>query len=166
MTGVRNQLEKMMADYDGDNYSGGILGTIFGLIILAIIWPYLLAIVGILIAYAALVAIFNWIIENLPLTVFILLGCLGVACIFRYHLIPKAYQYILHGFTPKSKVVSLAGNVYIEGLPDLKDRKFIPSSNLYCYWCTKKLGIQAFELKGKYYCVVCNEKLSSLNQNH
>jgi hypothetical protein len=158
MTGVHSQLEKIMSDDNHDNDSGGIIGTLFGLIILAILWPYLLAIVGILIVYAALGAIFNWIIENLPLTIFILLCFLGVVCVFRYRLIAKAYRYLLQSFAPQSREIFLAGNISMEGLPDFSQRKFIPSSNLYCYWCTKKLGIQAFESQGKYYCATCHAK--------
>lgn len=32
---------------------------------------------------------------------------------------------------------------------------FIPSSNLYCYWCTKKLGLKSWELGGHFYCEAC-----------
>jgi hypothetical protein len=39
---------------------------------------------------------------------------------------------------------------------------FVPSSNLYCYWCTKKLGLKSWELDGHYYCDSCH---SSKNVN-
>lgn len=42
------------------------------------------------------------------------------------------------------------------------DTPFVPSSNLYCYWCTKKLGLKSWELEGHYYCNSCH---SSKNIN-
>lgn len=42
------------------------------------------------------------------------------------------------------------------------DAPFVPSSNLYCYWCTKKLGLKSWELDGHYYCDSCH---SSKNVN-
>ena len=42
------------------------------------------------------------------------------------------------------------------------EAKFVPSSNLYCYWCTKKLGLKSWELDGHYYCDYCH---SSKNVN-
>ena len=36
--------------------------------------------------------------------------------------------------------------------------KFIPSTNLYCYWCTRKLGLKAWEKQGHYYCEECRRK--------
>ena len=32
---------------------------------------------------------------------------------------------------------------------------FVPSSNLYCYWCAKKLGLKSWESNGRYYCEGC-----------
>lgn len=40
--------------------------------------------------------------------------------------------------------------------------EFVPSSNLYCYWCTKKLGLKPWELGGHFYCDSCH---SSKNVN-
>lgn len=42
------------------------------------------------------------------------------------------------------------------------DEPFVPSSNLYCYWCTKKLGLKLWELDGHYFCDSCR---SSKNIN-
>lgn len=42
------------------------------------------------------------------------------------------------------------------------DAPFVPSSNLYCYWCTKKLGLKSWELDGHYNCDSCH---SSKNIN-
>ena len=39
--------------------------------------------------------------------------------------------------------------------------KFVPSSNLYCYWCSRKLGIKSWEKNGKFYCDNCYLKLTN-----
>ena len=153
-----------MSEYDdGNNGSGGsggsIISTIISILILAAIWPYLMAIVGLYIAYLAAIAILEWIAQN-PLTVvFILLGIFCIYTIFHYRLIPKAWRWMIAPLKPKAVEVHISQYVVNSELPDLASRKFIPSTNLYCYWCTKKLGIQAFELEGKYYCDTCNTKL-------
>jgi len=149
-----------MSEYDdGNNGSGGIISTIISILILAAIWPYLMAIVGLYIAYLAAIAILEWIAQN-PLTVvFILLGIFCIYAIFHYRLIPKAWRWMIAPLKPKAVEVHISQYVVNSELPDLASRKFIPSTNLYCYWCTKKLGIQAFELESKYYCDTCNTKL-------
>ena len=149
-----------MSEYDdGNNGSGGIISTIISILILAAIWPYLMAIVGLYIAYLVAIAILEWIAQN-PLTVvFILLGIFCIYAIFHYRLIPKAWRWMIAPLKPKAVEVHISQYVVNSELPDLASRKFIPSTNLYCYWCTKKLGIQAFELEGKYYCDTCNTKL-------
>jgi uncharacterized membrane protein YjgN (DUF898 family) len=144
-----------------DHESSGILSTVFGLIVLAIIWPYLLGLIGIVIAYFALLAIVEWISSHLILTILIVLALLGIVCVLRYRLIPKAYRSISYYFAPKGTPVLVGDDSSSTSLHNLRERKFIPSSNLYCYWCTKKLGIKAFELEGKYYCDHCNAKQSS-----
>jgi len=136
-----------------DNDSSGIIGTIISVLILAAIWPYLLALLGIYIAYMVVLAILAWIAENWILTMGIVAGILAIYCIFKYKLIGKAWRYVLTKAQPKPIEVTLGD------LPDLAERRFIPSTNLYCYWCTKKLGIKAWESDGKYYCQDCQEKL-------
>ena len=51
-------------NYDNSNSSGGIIGTIISILILAAIWPYLLAVIGIFVAYLAVLAILEWIGQN------------------------------------------------------------------------------------------------------
>ena len=148
-----------MSDWDDDNSnSGGIIGSIISILILAAIWPYLLALLGLCIAYLVAVAILGWIAENLWFFVLMVLGALSIYAVLRYRLIAKAWQWIILQFRPKAHEVHLAQNEITESALDLPPRKFIPSTNLYCYWCTKKLGIQAFELNGKYYCASCKAK--------
>ena len=146
-----------------DNNSSGIFGSIISLLVLAVIWPYLLALLALFIAYQIAVAVLEWMAQN-PLTVvFILLGVLAVYAVFHYRLIPRAWHWlnnkIIGEVSPKALPVQLIQDAQILDMPDLAKRKFIPSTNLYCYWCTKKLGRNAWERSGKYYCTACSEKL-------
>jgi hypothetical protein len=140
-----------------DNDSGGIIGTIISVLILAAIWPYLLALLGIYIAYMVVLAMLAWIAENWVLTISFIAGILAIYCIFKYKLISKAWKYVFAKAQPK------AIEVRLNDLPGSTERKFIPSTNLYCYWCTKKLGIKAWEKDSKYYCQSCQEKLQKPN---
>ena len=138
-------------NYDNSNSSGGIIGTIISILILAAIWPYLLAVIGIFVAYLAVLAILEWIGQNPWLSAAIALGLLSMWAIFYFRLIPKAWRWTIAKLKFNPAQVNLAQNL---------NRKFIPSTNLYCYWCTKKLGLNAWEKNGKYYCDQC----SKLNQ--
>lgn len=138
-----------------DNDSGGIIGTIISILIFAAIWPYLLALLGIYIAYMVALAILVWIAENWILTVGFVAGVSVVYCIFRYRFVGRVLRCMRAKF--ESKPIEVALN----NLPDPPERKFIPSTNLYCYWCTKKLGINAWEKNGKYYCSSCSKKYFS-----
>ena len=146
MTGVLKHQGSRMSD---NNDSGGIIGAIISIFILVAIWPYLLALLGIYLAYLAVLAILAWIAENWLITAAFAMGILSIYSIFRYQLIGKAWRYVL------SRAQEKPSEVLLENLPE---RKFIPSTDLYCYWCTKKLGIQAWEKDGKYYCSECKEK--------
>ena len=156
-----------MSDYDdyGSNNSGGIVGTLISLLILAVIWPYLLALLGLYIAYMAALAALEWMTQNPLIVVLLLLGVASIYAIFHYRLIPKAWRWLIAQLKPKAIETVLISNEVTEPLPDLAQRKFIPSSNLYCYWCTRKLGIKAWERNGKYSCDECREKSELLTGN-
>jgi len=156
-----------MGDYDdysdyrsgsgGD--SGGIIGAIISIFILAAIWPYILAAIALYIAYIAAVAILEWIAQNPFTVVCLLLGTIGLYAVFRYHLIPKAWKVFMRQLKAKPTEIDLPQLEMGGVMPNLADRKFIPSTNLYCYWCAKKLGIKAYEFNGKYYCQSCNQAI-------
>lgn len=160
MTGVLKRQGNPMSD---DNDSGGIFGAIISAFILVAIWPYLLALLGIYIAYMVALAILAWIAENWILMGLYVSGALGIYAIFRYRLIPKAWKRMLAHFRLKPVPVELLGigeEVILSDSQNFAERKFIPSTNLYCYWCTKKLGFKAWERNGMYYCDECNQKAS------
>ena len=146
MTGVLKRQGNLMSD---NNDSGGIFGAIISAVILVAIWPYLLALLGIYIAYMVALAILAWIAENWILVAGLVCGALGVYCLFRYQLFSKAWRYAFSKTQAKPIAVELN---------DLPQRSWIPSTNLYCYWCTRKLGIQAWEKDGKYVCQECHDK--------
>ncbi|MBU3630528.1 hypothetical protein [Polynucleobacter sp. AP-Melu-500A-A1] len=141
-----------------DNDSGGIIGSLISIFILIAIWPYLLALLGIYIAYLAVLAALEWISQN-PLTVvLILLGVLCVYAIFHYRLLTKVWRWLIIQLKPKTADAHLYQEVIDAKTSALANRTFIPSTNLYCYWCTKKLGMKAWEKDGKYFCNNCKEK--------
>jgi hypothetical protein len=154
-----------MSDYDdySGNNSGGIIGSIISALILIALWPYILALLGIYIAYMVAVAVLSWIAEHWVLTGLYVAGTLGIYAIFHHRLIPKALKRMHMYFRPKPIPVVLSGvsvEADITELLNLEKRKFIPSTNLYCYWCTKKLGFKAWERNGMYYCDECNQRVS------
>ena len=146
-----------MSDYDdySSNNSGGIIGPIISALILIALWPYILALLGIYIAYLVAVAVLGWIAEHWVLTGIYVAGALGVYAIFHYRLIPKAWRRIIKWRQLNAVEINLHSSEMVSEVQDLAQRKFTPSTNLYCYWCTKKLGIKAWERDGRYYCNDC-----------
>ena len=153
-----------MSDYDEGNGSGGIISTIITILILAAIWPYLLALLAIYIAYLAAIAAIEWMAQHPVTVVLIVMGALTLYVTIYYRLIPKAWQWLVAEMRKELKIKTQCTHgeprKVSDDLPDLSKRAFIPSTNLYCYWCTKKLGINAWEKYGKYYCDECKEKMN------
>ena len=141
-----------MGDYDYENSDSGgggsIIGAIISILILAAIWPYLLAILGLFLAYMVAMAVLDWMTENPLIVVCILMGFTSLYGVFHYRLIPKVGRWMIAKLGFKEAKVNLYQY-------RLSKRKFIPSTDLYCYWCTKKLGIKAWEKNGKFYCDEC-----------
>jgi hypothetical protein len=144
-----------------DNDSGGMIGGIISILILAVIWPYLLGLLGLYIAYMAVIAVLEWLAQNPLIVVFTLFGIGLIYAVFRYRLIPKYWRWVMAQLEPQAALVDLSQYTMTQENVDVKQRKFIPSTNLYCYWCTCKLGIQAWEKNGHYYCDKCNAKQSN-----
>lgn len=90
-----------------DNDSGGIIGTIISIFILAAIWPYLLAILVLYIAYVAFIAVLEWIVQN-PITVFfILMSLVSIYAIIYYRALPRSWRWLVAQLTPKAVAVTL-----------------------------------------------------------
>ena len=139
---------------DDDENSSGLFGTILSLILLAILWPYILAALGIYIAYLLLLELLHWILANYLLTIGLIATLIGFYIIIKLKFISHAAHWCWEKIKPNDQEI-LKDNK--EPLIPMQ-RKFIPSTNLYCYLCTKKLGVQEFELNGKYFCKSCYDK--------
>lgn len=139
-----------MSDEQG---SGGIIGTIISALILVAIWPYLMALFGIYIAYIIAMVILEWLATHWIFSLTCTASLLMVYLVLRFRLIQRGIQRI-----QQSRNIVGANELSVN--PELRPvSRFIPSTNLYCYWCTKKLGLQAHEYQGKFYCDSCNKKL-------
>jgi hypothetical protein len=144
-----------------DNDSGGIIGAIISILILAALWPYLLALLGIYIAYILAVAVLEWIASNWQMVVMIVSSILGTYALIHYKVVQRIWRKIILLFQQKPVEITLEQGP--NKAPDLSSRPFNPTSNLYCYWCTKKLGVQAYKFHDKYYCLECRKKNKTLD---
>lgn len=140
-----------------DNDSGGIIGSIISIFILVALWPYFLALLGIYIAYILVIEALEWVSQHLLLVMAYSAIFLTFLLILRYGVIQKLWRSLIVYLQPKPAEVMFSKD--FPPAPYHHKSLFEPSTNLYCYWCTKKLGIKAFELNGKYYCLDCNQAL-------
>ncbi len=154
MTGVFKCQESIMSDDMDENSPDSLLGAIIKALILVAIWPYLLVLLGIFIAYLLGLAALAWIEKNWLFTLEFSVGVAVIYGLYRCHLIVKVWEFVF------GKVqVTPTGNI-VEKISDFPQRKFIPSSNLYCFLCIKKLGIQSFEINHQFYCKDCSIKIT------
>lgn len=154
MTGVFKCQESIMSDDMDENSPDSLLGAIIKALILVAIWPYLLVLLGIFIAYLLGLAALAWIKKNWLFTLEFSVGVAVIYGLYRCHLIVKVWEFVF------GKVqVTPTGNI-VEEISDFPQRKFIPSSNLYCFLCIKKLGIQSFEINHQFYCKDCSIKIT------
>jgi hypothetical protein len=147
----------MSDDDDNDDLgssNGGIIGAILSVLLLLTIWPYLLALLGILITYLFALAMLAWITEHWILALEFLAIVLAIYYIYRSRLIANAWDYV---FEP---VQAITNEKSSEHKSSILAREFIPSTNLYCYSCIKKLGIQSFEINHQFYCKDCSIKIT------
>ena len=126
------------------------------LILILLFWPVIVwfygSIIGIAIILLMLTA--EAVQRNLPW----ILGAVGLMLlgylIFKYRCIAvdfyKGRQSSLSNYQHASSEMAKREMITVE--------KFVPTTNLYCYWCTAKLGIKAWERGGRYYCEKCYQK--------
>ena len=139
----------------------GCLGSIISLLLLAVLWPYIVAAIAIYFAYLLLLELIAWIALNWVLVSACLLAVLAFYLAIRFKLATRVYAYLLARRARasfESIELQMSATVIQEGLPE-NSSIFTPSTNLYCYWCTKKLGLQSWERSGKYYCQSCYEAI-------
>jgi hypothetical protein len=153
MTGVFKYRKSIIPDDMEENSPDSLLGTIIKVLILKAIWPYLLALPAILIAFLIGSLALAWIEKNWLITLEFLVGVVLIYGVYRCRLIVKVWEFVF------GKVQVTPTDNKVEHISDLSERKFIPSTNLYCYSCIKKLGIQSFEINHHFYCKECSEKM-------
>ena len=136
---------------DDEDDSSGLFGTILSLILLAILWPYILAAIGIFIAYLLFLELLNWISGHWVLTIVLVASLISIYLIIKLKLIQYALLWIWEKIKPNDQDELTINQEIITST----HQKFVSSTNLYCYLCTKKLGVQALELNGKYFCKKC-----------
>ena len=146
---------------DDDN-SSGIIGGLISLILLVVLWPYILAAIGLYFAYLLILGILNWIAVNKLLTISIIAGVIFIYIVIRQHLLGRSFKWAVDRARANRVKASFTQVGLSPPQPPAKFEEigFIPSSNLYCYWCTKKLGIQSWERSGRFYCHDCYEKIT------
>jgi hypothetical protein len=142
--------------YDNGSSSGGCLSGLITLLLL----PYIIIFYGYALLALMALMILEWIRENIltillyvaPVVVLIVIIKLGIPrAIYRAikEVMNKAPQEVESDVQPNSAFTPSSDTL----------RSFTPSTNLYCYWCTRKLGLQSFKFKGRYYCQSCHEKV-------
>ena len=139
----------------------GCLGSILSLVLLVVLWPYIIAAIGIYIAFLILVEILAWIATNWIMVGVWLMFFLGIYLVLKYKLPSRAFARIAFK-REKASFKTIDWPAAPQRAPEhsTKDPSvFTPSTNLYCYWCTKKLGLQSWERSGKYYCQSCYEAI-------
>ena len=154
MTGAFKYRKSIMSDEMEESSPDSLLGTIIKVLILKAIWPYLLALPAILIAFLLGLVALTWIEKNWLFTLEFSVGVAVIYGLYRCHLIVKVWEFVFG-----TVQVTPTGNI-VEKISDFPQRKFIPSSNLYCFLCIKKLGIQSFEINHQFYCKDCSKKIT------
>jgi hypothetical protein len=155
MTGAFKYQESIMSDEMEESSPDSLLGTIIKVLILKAIWPYLLALPAILIAFLIGSVVLAWIEKNWLFTLEFSVGVVVIYGLYRCHLIVKVWEFVF------GKVQVTPTDNKVENISNLSERKFIPSSNLYCFLCIKKLGIQSFEINHHFYCKDCSKKITN-----
>ena len=139
-----------------DSNSGGCLSGLITLLLL----PYIIIFYGY--ALLALVAfmILEWIKENIATILLYTLPVIALFVIIKLGIPGTVYRFLKSSISkPPQEVEPVIQNVAAFTPSSDTLRSFTPSSNLYCYWCTRKLGLQSYQFKGHYYCQSCYEKV-------
>jgi len=143
-----------MGDYDN---SSGCFGSIVSLLLLAFLWPYIIAVLTIYLAYLLFLEVIAWLALHWVLVSICLAAVLALYLAIRFKLVSHLSSWIL---TRKVRASFEPAQLPASSRVLLGDERiFTPSSDLYCYWCTKKLGLQSWERAGKYYCQDCYDNI-------
>jgi len=141
---------------DDSSNSGGCLSSLITLLLL----PYIIIFYGYALLALVALMVLEWIKENI-LSILVYAAPVAALIVIIKLGIPQAIYRSIRGWIsrPLKEVVPDVQNevAFTPSIDTL--RSFSPSSNLYCYWCTRKLGLQSYQFKGHYYCQSCYEKV-------
>lgn len=140
---------------DGSN-SGGCLSSLITLFLL----PYIIIFYGYALLALMALMILEWIKENILSILLYSAPFIALIVVMRLGIPQAIYRSIKGWITKPPKEVEPEIQNEAAFTPSIDTlRPFSPSSNLYCYWCTRKLGLQGYQFKGHYYCQSCYEKV-------
>ena len=140
---------------DGSN-SGGCLSGLVTLLLL----PYIIIFYGYALLVLIALMILEWIKENILTILAYTAPVIALYIVIKLGVpqgIYRAFRAWMRNH-PKEAISDVPNETPFTPSIDTL-RSFSPSTNLYCYWCTRKLGLQSFKSKGRYYCQSCYEKV-------
>jgi hypothetical protein len=132
------------------------------LILLIIFFPLVFWFYGTILSIGLLLALFAiQFIEAYKVEILSSLLALGVIYLMAKLNLARALK---DGLIRRHKKIEIKRG-WNETKISLSNSSLRSSSNLYCYWCSRKLGVKSWEKGAKYYCDVCysiltNEPLS------
>lgn len=141
---------------DENSNSGGCLSSLFALLLL----PYIIIFYGYALLLLVALMILEWIKENILTILAYAAPVIALFIVIKLGIPQGIYRVIKDSILkqPKEDVLDVQNETTFSPSVDTL-RSFSPSSNLYCYWCTRKLGLQSYKFKGRYYCQSCYEKV-------
>ena len=140
---------------DGSN-SGGCLSGLITLLLL----PYIIIFYGYALLALIALMILEWIKENLLTILAYTAPVIALYIVIKLGIPQRIYRTIKASMRKRPEEAVLDVQNEMTFTPSIDTlRSFSPSTNLYCYWCTRKLGLQSFKFKGRYYCQSCYEKV-------
>ena len=154
MTGVAVNGWLNMSYEDGSN-SGGCISGLLTLLLL----PYIIVFYGYAFLAIIVLIVLEWIKENLFTILVYSIPFLLLVAILKIGLIGNLCKWIKQKRSRASySLREFQKPTLFHPSESRNPRTFTPSTNLYCYWCTRKLGLQSWEKNGKYFCQNCYEK--------
>lgn len=143
-----------MSYEDGSN-SGGCISGLLTILLL----PYIIVFYGYALLAIIVLIVLEWIKENLFTILVYSIPLLLLVAILKFRLIGNLYKWIKQKRLRASYLLREFQEPHLSQLDESGNpRTFMPSTNLYCYWCTRKLGLQSWEKNGKYFCQNCYER--------
>jgi hypothetical protein len=123
----------------------------FRLLLAILFWPFIVWFYAVIISILAVMFILT--AEFIQAALPYLVG--GFLLFYSCYLLFKLWNWRCY---KRNKQLNGPHRILKEMTKGRAAEKFVPSTNLYCYWCTTKLGIKAWERGGHYYCQKCYKK--------